>query len=56
MNDPRDGNQPSDDQEFGADSEELQDLDEIEVEVDEAEQVKGGRMEDPCAGGQIHRN
>jgi hypothetical protein len=51
MTDPRDANEPTSDEEFSADD--LQDVDDIEVEVDDAEKVKGGRMEDPCAGGQI---
>lgn len=53
MTDPRDANEPTSDEEFSANPEDLQDVDDIEVEVDEADKVKGGRMEDPCAGGQI---
>jgi hypothetical protein len=55
MTDPRDGNEPVGDQELNASADEIRDIEQIDVEPDEAEKVKGGRAEDPCGGGQAKR-
>jgi len=52
MSDPREVDQPTGDEQ-NTGSEELHDLDQVDVQADDADKVKGGRMEDPCAGGQI---
>lgn len=54
MSDPRDETQPTGEEEFSANPLEVEDLDEVDVELEDAEKVKGGRTEDPCMGGQIH--
>jgi hypothetical protein len=53
MNDPHDGAQPTGDEELSAHSDEMEDLDDVSIDPEDAERVKGGRLEDPCGGGQI---
>jgi hypothetical protein len=53
MSDPRDAEEQASDQELSASPDQIEDLDDVEVEVEDAERVKGGRLEDPCGGGQI---
>ncbi|MGH7617188.1 MAG: hypothetical protein ACREPM_08180 [Gemmatimonadaceae bacterium] len=54
MTDPREAKQPGD-QEFNANADEVKDLDAIDVRPEDAERVKGGEAEDPCAGGRLKK-
>jgi len=53
MTDPHDATQPTGDEQFGSSPEELKDIDDVDVRPDDADKVKGGRLEDPCQGGEI---
>jgi hypothetical protein len=55
MSDPHDAKQPKDDRQYNSSPEEKTDIDELDVRSEDAEKVKGGRMEDPCAGGQLRK-
>ena len=56
MTDPHDSTQqPTGDQQFSSSPDEQNEIEELDVRSEDADKVKGGRMEDPCAGGQISK-
>jgi hypothetical protein len=56
MSDPRDAKQPTDDQQTRSNPKDEADVDELDVRSEDVEKVKGGRLEDPCMGGQAKRS
>ncbi len=56
MSDPHDDKQePKPDQQFSSSPDEQNSMDELDVRAEDADKVKGGRQEDPCAGGQVSK-
>lgn len=55
MTEPHDAQQPTDDASFSASPDELNDLNDVDVRPEDADKVKGGEAEDPCAGGRLRK-
>lgn len=54
MTDPHDSKQqPTGDEQFSSSPNEQNEIEELDVRSEDADKVKGGRREDPCAGGEI---
>jgi hypothetical protein len=52
MTDPNEARDPANEQQ-SASADEVKDLDQVDVDPDAADKVKGGSLEDPCAGGRV---
>jgi hypothetical protein len=56
MTDPREQKEPmKGDEAFGSKNAERDPIKELDVHPDDADKVKGGRLEDPCQGGEISK-
>jgi hypothetical protein len=56
MSDPHDDKQESKPtQQFSSSADEQNSMDELDVRSEDADKVKGGQLEDPCAGGRVSK-
>jgi hypothetical protein len=56
LSDPHDDNhEPKPDQQFSSGPDEQNSMDELDVRAEDADKVKGARLDDPYAGGQASK-